>query len=149
MRPGARHARDSLPGALAPQDYLKVFSETGVELTGLDVNGNPLDPDPVAGPKHAADLRRAIKVAGLLDDRFTRVTDDPLGFGSPRATYRPVLSPPARVGPGVSGGVPPNKTGTSSSSGVAVKPPALGLNRLGCPKEAGRDVEAAARVPRV
>ncbi|MEU9289510.1 sugar phosphate isomerase/epimerase [Streptomyces sp. NPDC048275] len=58
-----------LSGALAPEDYLKVFSETGVELTGLNVNGNPLDPDPVAGPKHAADLRRAIEVAGLLGVR--------------------------------------------------------------------------------
>ncbi|MFF5010943.1 sugar phosphate isomerase/epimerase family protein [Streptomyces phaeochromogenes] len=58
-----------LSGTLAPEDYLKVFSETGVELTGLNVNGNPLDPDPVAGPKHAADLRRAIKVAELLGVR--------------------------------------------------------------------------------
>lgn len=55
-----------LSGALSPQEYLKVFAETGVELTGLNVNGNPMDPDPVAGPAHAADLRRAIQVAGLL-----------------------------------------------------------------------------------
>ncbi|WP_326731531.1 sugar phosphate isomerase/epimerase [Streptomyces phaeochromogenes] len=58
-----------LSGTLPPEDYLKVFSAAGVELTGLNVNGNPLDPDPVAGPKHAADLRRAIQVAGLLGVR--------------------------------------------------------------------------------
>ncbi|MEU7304904.1 sugar phosphate isomerase/epimerase [Streptomyces sp. NPDC007189] len=58
-----------LSGALAPEDYLKAFSDTGVELTGLNVNGNPLDPDPVAGPQHAADLRRAIEVAGMLGVR--------------------------------------------------------------------------------
>ncbi|MGD6741730.1 sugar phosphate isomerase/epimerase family protein [Streptomyces sp. BH106] len=57
---------DLLSGALAPAEYLKVFTDTGVELTGLNINGNPLDPDPVAGPRHADDLRRAIRVAGLL-----------------------------------------------------------------------------------
>ncbi|MDI3387838.1 sugar phosphate isomerase/epimerase [Streptomyces sp. B-S-A8] len=38
-------------------------------MTGLNVNGNPLDPHPEAGPRHAADLRRAIEVAGLLGVR--------------------------------------------------------------------------------
>ncbi|MFG2894463.1 sugar phosphate isomerase/epimerase family protein [Streptomyces sp. NPDC048248] len=58
-----------LSGALSPEAYLKPFAEAGIELTGLNVNGNPLDPDPVAGPAHAADLRRAIQVAGLLGIR--------------------------------------------------------------------------------
>lgn len=57
---------DLLSGRLAPAAYLKDFSDTGVELTGLNVNGNVLDPDPEAGPRHAEDLRRAIRVAGVL-----------------------------------------------------------------------------------
>ncbi|MFF1736326.1 sugar phosphate isomerase/epimerase family protein [Streptomyces sp. NPDC058247] len=60
---------DLLTGRLAPQAYLKAFSKAGVELTGLNVNGNPLDPDPRAGPQHAADLRRAIEMAALLGIR--------------------------------------------------------------------------------
>ena len=38
----------------------------GMELTGLNCNGNPLNPLPGAGPKHADDLRRTIELAGLL-----------------------------------------------------------------------------------
>ncbi|MHB9757408.1 sugar phosphate isomerase/epimerase family protein [Streptomyces sp. BYX5S] len=57
---------DLLSGRLAPAAYLKTFSATGVELTGLNVNGNVLDPHPEAGPRHAEDLRRAIRGAGLL-----------------------------------------------------------------------------------
>lgn len=56
-----------LSGATKPDEYLAVFDQVGIALTGLNVNGNPLDPDPEVGPKHAEDLRRAITVAGLLD----------------------------------------------------------------------------------
>jgi sugar phosphate isomerase/epimerase len=35
-------------------------------LTGLNCNGNPLNPLPGVGPKHADDLRRTIELAGLL-----------------------------------------------------------------------------------
>ncbi|MET8249400.1 sugar phosphate isomerase/epimerase [Streptomyces sp. NPDC005202] len=73
---------DLLSGALEPADYLKVFAETGVTLTGLNANGNPLDPDPVAGPRHATDLRNAIKVAGLLGVRRV-VTMSGLPAGEP------------------------------------------------------------------
>jgi sugar phosphate isomerase/epimerase len=37
-----------------------------MELTGLNCNGNPLNPLPGVGPKHADDLRRTIELAGLL-----------------------------------------------------------------------------------
>ncbi len=37
-----------------------------MELTGLNCNGNPLNPLPGVGPKHADDLRRTIRLAGLL-----------------------------------------------------------------------------------
>lgn len=45
-------------------DYLATFDRYGIELTALNCNGNPLHPDPEV--HHAADLRRSIKLAGLL-----------------------------------------------------------------------------------
>jgi sugar phosphate isomerase/epimerase len=55
-----------LSGATRPEEYLGLFEQAGITLTGLNVNGNPLNPDPEVGPKHAEDLRRAITVASLL-----------------------------------------------------------------------------------
>jgi sugar phosphate isomerase/epimerase len=40
-----------------------------MELTGLNCNGNPLNPLPGVGPKHADDLRRTIELAGALGIR--------------------------------------------------------------------------------
>jgi sugar phosphate isomerase/epimerase len=57
---------DILAGAGARKDYLGRFAQAGIELTGLNVNGNPLNPDPAVGPRHAADLHRAIDVAAAL-----------------------------------------------------------------------------------
>ncbi len=50
----------------ARRDYLETFAARGMELTGLNCNGNPLNPLPGVGPKHADDLRRTIRLAGLL-----------------------------------------------------------------------------------
>ncbi|GAB3300608.1 sugar phosphate isomerase/epimerase family protein [Parasphingorhabdus pacifica] len=58
-----------LSSAKARQDYLRTFSSRGMELTGLNCNGNPLSPLPGTGPKHADDLRRTIELAGLLGVR--------------------------------------------------------------------------------
>jgi sugar phosphate isomerase/epimerase len=55
-----------LSGRVDPEEYLAAFVEAGVELTGLNANGNPLHADPEVGPEDAADLRRAIAVASLL-----------------------------------------------------------------------------------
>jgi sugar phosphate isomerase/epimerase len=52
-----------LSSAQARRDYLEVFASRGMELTGLNCNGNPL---PGVGPEHADDLRRTIELAGLL-----------------------------------------------------------------------------------
>src|SRR6476646_6989161 len=41
----------------ARADYLGEFSSRCLELTGLNCNGNPLNPRPGAGPKPADDLR--------------------------------------------------------------------------------------------
>ncbi|QUH03553.1 sugar phosphate isomerase/epimerase [Saccharopolyspora erythraea] len=53
----------------ARADYLEAFASRGMELTGLNCNGNPLNPLPGVGPKHAADVRRTIELAGLLGVR--------------------------------------------------------------------------------
>ncbi|BAH55332.1 hypothetical protein ROP_70850 [Rhodococcus opacus B4] len=58
--------KELLSGEVSPQDYLKVFDETGVAIAGLNCNGNPPDADPEVGVEDAEDLRNAIKVAGLL-----------------------------------------------------------------------------------
>ena len=55
-----------LSSAQARRDYLDVFASRGMALTGLNCNGNPLNPLPGVGPKHADDLRRTIELAGLL-----------------------------------------------------------------------------------
>jgi sugar phosphate isomerase/epimerase len=56
-------------GTAAREEYLGLYQQAGITLTGLNVNGNPLNPDPEVGPKHAEDLRRAITVASLLGVR--------------------------------------------------------------------------------
>jgi sugar phosphate isomerase/epimerase len=55
-----------LSSAQARRDYLGLFASRGLELTGLNCNGNPLNPLPGVGPKHADDLRRTIELASLL-----------------------------------------------------------------------------------
>ena len=70
----------------ARTDYLGVFASRGMELTGLNCNGNPLNPLPGVGPKHADDLRRTIKLAGLLGVRNV-VTMSGTPGSDPGATY--------------------------------------------------------------
>ena len=53
-----------LESAEAREAYLATFPRHGIELTALNCNGNPLHPDPEV--THAADLKRTIKLAGLL-----------------------------------------------------------------------------------
>jgi sugar phosphate isomerase/epimerase len=55
-----------LSSAQARQHYLGTFAARGMQLTGLNCNGNPLSPLPGVGPKHADDLRRTIELASLL-----------------------------------------------------------------------------------
>jgi len=50
----------------ARDEYLGLFSTAGVTLTALNCNGNPLDPNPEVGPKHAQDVRDAIELGALL-----------------------------------------------------------------------------------
>ncbi|WP_433717525.1 sugar phosphate isomerase/epimerase family protein [Actinoplanes sp. CA-051413] len=71
---------DLLASTGAREDYLGRFAQAGIELTGLNVNGNPLNPDPAVGPRHAADLHRAIDVAaGLGVGRVVTMSGLPAG----------------------------------------------------------------------
>nr|WP_244954060.1 sugar phosphate isomerase/epimerase [Spelaeicoccus albus] len=76
---------DILVSRAARDDYLGLFDEKGIELAGLNVNGNPLHPNPSIGPVHADDLRRTIRAAGVLGQ--TRVvTMSGLPGGEPGAS---------------------------------------------------------------
>jgi sugar phosphate isomerase/epimerase len=57
---------DILASAGAREDYLGRYAQAGITLTGLNVNGNPLNPDPLVGPEHASDLKKTIEVAAAL-----------------------------------------------------------------------------------
>ncbi|MGU3647349.1 sugar phosphate isomerase/epimerase family protein [Microbacterium sp. C23T] len=50
----------------ARDEFLGQFEGSGVEVAGLNCNGNPLHPNPVIGDAHAADLRRSILLAHRL-----------------------------------------------------------------------------------
>jgi sugar phosphate isomerase/epimerase len=77
---------DVLASTAARDDYLGIFTEHGVELTGLNVNGNPLHADPVVGRQHSADLQRAVEIAGALGVRRI-VAMSGLPGGHPGATW--------------------------------------------------------------
>ncbi|VEG27479.1 sugar phosphate isomerase/epimerase family protein [Actinomyces howellii] len=55
-----------LASAAAREEYLGVFAEHGIALTGLNTSGNPVSPLPNEGLKHAEDIRTTIRLAGLL-----------------------------------------------------------------------------------
>ncbi len=76
---------DILTSAGAREDYLGRFAQAGITLTGLNVNGNPLNPDPLVGPQHAADLHRTIELAALLGVKRV-VTMSGLPGGHPGCT---------------------------------------------------------------
>jgi sugar phosphate isomerase/epimerase len=50
----------------ARDEYLELFTSSGVTLTALNCNGNPLHPDPDVREKHGDDVREAISLAALL-----------------------------------------------------------------------------------
>lgn len=76
---------DILESDTARDDFLGQFAGTGVEIAGLNCNGNPLHPKPAIGDAHAADVRRSIRLAERLgQDRV--VTMSGLPGGEPGAT---------------------------------------------------------------
>ncbi len=70
----------------ARDEFLATFEGTGVQIAGLNCNGNPLHPNREIGDKHAEDVRRAIRLAARLGQ--TRVvTMSGLPGGEPGATH--------------------------------------------------------------
>ena len=55
--------------ATAREDYLGLFDEAGVALTGLNCNGNPLHPDSAVRDQHGRDVHDAVELAALLGVR--------------------------------------------------------------------------------
>lgn len=69
----------------ARDDFLELFAGTGMEIAGLNCNGNPLHPNPAIGDAHAADVRRSIRLAQRLGQHRV-VTMSGLPGGEPGAT---------------------------------------------------------------
>jgi len=69
----------------ARDDFLGQFEGTGVQIAGLNCNGNPLHPDRAIGDKHAEDIRRSIRLANRLGQHRV-VTMSGLPGGEPGAT---------------------------------------------------------------
>lgn len=76
---------DILVSDAARDDFLEIFDGTGVEIAGLNCNGNPLHPTRVIGDKHAEDVRRAIRLAQRLGQHRV-VTMSGLPGGEPGST---------------------------------------------------------------
>lgn len=70
----------------AARRYLARLEGTGVEIAGLNCNGNPLHPNPAIGERHAEDIRRSIKAAAALGQNRV-VTMSGLPGGEPGAKY--------------------------------------------------------------
>jgi sugar phosphate isomerase/epimerase len=76
-----------LKSADARSEYLGVYADNGIELTALNCNGNPLDPDP-EGRKQADDLFTSIELAAKLGvKRVVTMSGTP---GSEPSSTRPV-----------------------------------------------------------
>jgi Sugar phosphate isomerases/epimerases len=73
---------DILVSDTARDDFLGIFEGTGVQIAGLNANGNPLHPNPVIGEKHAEDVRRSIRLAERLG-QHRLVTMSGLPAGEP------------------------------------------------------------------
>jgi sugar phosphate isomerase/epimerase len=76
---------DILDSDTARDDFLGLFEGTGVEIAGLNCNGNPLHPKPEIGLRHAEDVRRSIRLAHRLGQHRV-VTMSGLPGGEPGAT---------------------------------------------------------------
>ncbi len=77
---------DILVSDAARDDFLGIFEGTGVEIAGLNCNGNPLHPNPVIGDKHSEDVRRAIRLAERLGQHRV-VTMSGLPGGEPGTVH--------------------------------------------------------------
>jgi sugar phosphate isomerase/epimerase len=70
----------------ARDDFLGTFEGTGVEILGLNCNGNPLHANPAIREKHSSDVIRSIKLANRLGQKRV-VTMSGLPGSEPDAKY--------------------------------------------------------------
>lgn len=77
---------DILTSDTARDEYLGIFEGTGVDIAGLNCNGNPLHPNRTIGDKHAEDIRRSIKLANRLGQKIV-VTMSGLPGGEPNTRH--------------------------------------------------------------
>jgi len=76
---------DILSSDTARDEFVGLFEDTGVEIAGLNCNGNPLHPDSAIGSKHAEDVRRSIRLANRLGQhRVITMSGLPAGESSGR-----------------------------------------------------------------
>jgi sugar phosphate isomerase/epimerase len=76
---------DILVSDAARDDFLGIFAGTGVQIAGLNANGNPLHPNDAIAERHADDVRRSIRLAERLGQHRV-VTMSGLPGGEPGAT---------------------------------------------------------------
>jgi sugar phosphate isomerase/epimerase len=76
----------------ARSEYLALFAQSGVTLTALNCNGDPLAANVEVRHEHAADLRRAIELAALLGvKRVVTMSGMPEAHAGGRMPSWPVL----------------------------------------------------------
>jgi sugar phosphate isomerase/epimerase len=93
------HVDALLASAQARRCYLAEFTAREMELTGLNCNGNPLNPLPGVGPKHRDDLRRTIELAGRHRVLVQQMARRP-GLAVRRGRHRPRRGVLDRIPPG-------------------------------------------------
>lgn len=71
----------------ARDDFLAIFDAEGLEILGLNCNGNPLHPNPAIGDVQSADVVRSVKLANRLGQHRV-ITMSGLPGGEP-GTKRP------------------------------------------------------------
>lgn len=77
---------DILVSDMARDDFLAQFEGTGVNVAGLNCNGNPLHPNRAIGDKHAEDIRRSIRLAHRIGQNRV-VTMSGLPGSEPAASH--------------------------------------------------------------
>ena len=77
---------DILKSDIARDDFLGIFEGTGVEIAGLNCNGNPLHASEPIRLKHSSDVKRSIELAGRLGQKRV-ITMSGLPGAEPVARY--------------------------------------------------------------
>lgn len=77
---------DILASDAAATAYRRRFADHGLDILGLNCNGNPLNPDPTIGPEDAEDIRKSIRAAAALGQKRV-VTMSGLPGTDPQGRY--------------------------------------------------------------